>query len=340
MTWEKYKEKLKPIWIIDDMGRTIHGAPETTPMTKEQEMAYRLADNKLNESPWDNGLVLEDLKALALANYNVELTGFSVDLVLEKKDGEDDVPEAPKEPRAKLGDLFKLGEHRLLCGDSTNAEDVSRLMAGTEADILITDPPYNVDYTGKTKDALKIGNDNKTDEEFCSFLSSAFFNANNAMRKGAVYYIWHADSEGFNFRKACRDAGWTVRQCLIWHKNVMVMGRQDYHWQHEPCLYGWKDGAAHIWNTDRKQTTILNFDRPTASKEHPTMKPVAMIMYQLCNNTEAGNVALDLFMGGGSTLIACEKAGRRCYGMELDPKYIDVIVERWEKFTGLKAEKV
>lgn len=160
------------------------------------------------------------------------------------------------------------------------------------------------------------------------------------MKPGAVFYIWHADSEGYNFRKACVESGWKVRQCLIWHKNAMVMGRQDYHWQHEPCLYGWKDGAAHLWSSDRKQVTVLRFDRPSSSKEHPTMKPVGMIAYQITNNTKGEDVVLDLFLGSGTTLIAAENTKRICYGMELDPKYCDVIIQRWEDLTGNKAEKI
>lgn len=200
--------------------------------------------------------------------------------------------------------------------------------------MLLTDPPYNVDYTGKTKEALKIDNDSKTDEQFRQFLTDAFTNANTAMKPGAVFYIWHADSEGYNFRKACMDAGWAVRQCLIWNKNTMVMGRQDYHWKHEPCLYGWKEGAAHLWNSDRTQTTMLNFDRPTRNEKHPTMKPVELLSYQITNNTKGEDIVLDPFLGSGSTLIAAQKTGRVCYGIELDTKYVDVIVERYLEYTG------
>jgi DNA modification methylase len=175
------------------------------------------------------------------------------------------------------------------------------------------------------------------DASFKDFLTKAFESANSVMKPGAVFYIWYADSEGFNFRAACAGVGWTVRQCLIWAKNTMVMGRQDYHWQHEPCLYGWKDGAGHLWAADRKQTTVLNFDRPQVNKEHPTMKPVALIEYQLLNNTKGGDVCLDLFGGSGTTLIACEKNGRIARLMELDPKYCDVIIRRWQEYTGKKA---
>ena len=194
-----------------------------------------------------------------------------------------------------------------------------------------------MDYTGKTKDALKIENDKKGDSEFRQFLVDAFKAADSVMKPGAFFYIWHADSEGYNFRGACFDIDWQVRQCLIWNKNVMVMGRQDYHWKHEPCLYGWKPGGSHLWASDRKQTTVLNFDRPTVNKEHPTMKPIKLFDYQMQNNTKKEDVVLDLFGGSGTTLIAAEQNGRVSYTMEYDPRYIDVIINRWEELTGKKA---
>ena len=206
--------------------------------------------------------------------------------------------------------------------------------------MLITDPPYNVGYTGKTADALTIVNDKQDADAFRAFLIDAFQAANGAMKPGAVFYIWHAESEGLNFRAACAAAGFTVRQRLIWNKNSMVIGRQDYQWKHEPCLYGWKEGAGHLWASDRKQTTVLNFDRPTRSKEHPTMKPVKLFDYQIQNNTKGGDCVLDLFGGSGTTLIACEQNGRNAYVMELDPKYCDVIIHRWEKLTGEKAKRI
>jgi site-specific DNA-methyltransferase (adenine-specific) len=214
---------------------------------------------------------------------------------------------------------------------------MERLCGDQRVDMLLTDPPYNVAYTGKTKDALTIQNDSMGDEAFRTFLRDAFVTADAVLKPGAVFYVWHADSEGYNFRGACKDAGWQVRQCLIWQKNSMVMGRQDYHWQHEPCLYGWKDGAGHLWASDRKQTTLLKFDRPSRSEDHPTMKPVALFEYQLLNNTKGGDIVLDSFGGSGTTLIAAEKNGRIARIMELDPKYVDVIVKRWEDFTGQKA---
>lgn len=203
----------------------------------------------------------------------------------------------------------------------------------------LTDPPYNVAYEGKTKDALKIQNDSMENDAFRQFLREAYVAADAAMKAGAVFYIWHADSEGYNFRGAARDAGWTVRQCLVWKKQTLVMGRQDYHWKHEPCLYGWKDGAGHLWASDRTQTTILEFDRPSRNGEHPTMKPVALFEYQMLNNTKGGDKVLDSFGGSGTTLIAAEKNGRIACLMELDPVYCDVIVRRWQAFTGKQATR-
>jgi site-specific DNA-methyltransferase (adenine-specific) len=249
----------------------------------------------------------------------------------------DDVPDAPEDPITKQGDLWLMGEHRLLCGDSTNAEDVTRLMNGRKADLWLTDPPYNVAYTGKTQDALTIDNDSMGDADFRSFLVKCFQIAFDNLKAGGSYYIWHADTEGLNFRGAINDCGETLRQCLVWQKNVMVMGRQDYHWQHEPCLYGWKKGASHGWYNDRKQTTLLVFDRPSRSTEHPTMKPVRLFQYQIGNSTAPQGLVFDPFLGSGTTLIACQELGRTCYGLELSPSYCDVIVARWEAATGKKA---
>lgn len=305
-------------------------------LTEEQVNKLRLLDNKLNESEWDIELLLEDVPAL-------DWDGFDIDWNLPELEGdepevvEDEPPEPPKEAKTKPGDLYQLGRHRLLCGDATKPEDLERLMNGQRADLYLTDPPYNVDYVGKTKDALKIENDSRGDSEFRELLVNSFMAAKECMKAGAAFYIWHADSEGFNFRGACRDVGWTVRECLIWKKNSMVLGRQDYQWQHEPCLYGWNDGGSHAWYSDRKQTTILEFDRPTKSKEHPTMKPVKLFDYLMKNSSKKDDIVLDTFGGSGTTIIACEQNGRCGYSTELDPKYCDVIVERWEKLTGEKA---
>lgn len=265
----------------------------------------RLLDNKLNESEWDFDLLTDQIAEIDWSDFDIDWSILEIDEEPQEI-VEDEMPEVPEEPKAKIGDIYELGCHRLICGDSTNPEVIKRLMDGAKADILITDPPYNVDYEGKTKDALKIQNDKMDNDSFRQFLIDAFTSANEVMRSGAVFYIWHADSEGYNFRGACNDVGWKVRECLIWNKNCMVMGRQDYQWKHEPCLYGWKDGASHVWASDRKQTTVLDFARPNRNDIHPTMKPVALFAYQIKNNTYKGDAVLDTFGGSGSTLIACE----------------------------------
>ena len=317
--------------------------------TEAAEWADLIADNRLSELSETDELLLKDLlQELGTSELDLELTAYTADeidqMLGSAKEVQEDDFDADKalseidEAKTKLGDIYILGKHRLMCGDSTDAAAVEKLMDGQKADIAVTDPPYNVGYTGGTKDALTIQNDKQEDTAFRQFLSSAFTNMDAAMKPGAVFYIWHADSEGYNFRAACKEAGWQVRQCLIWNKNQLVMGRQDYHWKHEPCLYGWKEGAAHLWASDRKQTTILCFDRPQKNAEHPTMKPVALLAYQIANNTKGEDIALDLFGGSGTTLVACEQLGRKCYMMELDPKYCDVIIKRWEELTGNKAE--
>lgn len=334
--------------VLAAMKLSISEVPciELSGMTDTQKRAYIIADNKLAlNAGWDNELLAVEFKELDDAGFDVGLTGFSLDEIDELSPeeipagltDEDYVPDVQPDPVSKLGDVWLLGNHRVMCGDSTSIDAVELLMEGSLADQLITDPPYNVAYVGKTKDSMTIQNDSMTDEQFRQFLRDAFVAADSVMKQGAVFYIWHADSEGYNFRGAAKDAGWTVRQCLIWKKQTLVMGRQDYHWKHEPCLYGWKEGAGHLWATDRKQTTILEFDRPSRSALHPTMKPVELIEYQVLNNTKGSDVVLDLFGGGGSTLIACEKTGRKSRLMELDPKYVDVIVKRWQEFTGREA---
>lgn len=307
-------------------------------LTDEQIKAFRLADNKVAEkAEWDFDLLNAELDDII--DLDMELFGFEDALQDDAEEAVEDEfeVELPPEPKSKLGDIYQLGNNRLMCGDSTVLEDVEKLMGGEQADMLLTDPPYNVNYEGKTKDKLKIKNDQMGNDNFRQFLTDAFSNADMVMKPGAVFYIWHADSEGYNFRGACFDAGWTVRQCLIWIKNSMVMGRQDYQWKHEPCLYGWKEGAGHLWASDRKQTTVINFDKPTRNDMHPTMKPIPLFDYQIKNNTKGGDVVLDLFGGSGTTIMACEQNGRRGYSMEYDPRYVDVIIARWEKFTGEKA---
>jgi len=307
-------------------------------LTDEQVQAYRLADNKLNESEWDMGLVVENLKYLDSQGFDITLTGFDKDLILDRDEKDDDVPQdAPT--RAQEGDLWLLGPHRLLVGDSTDPGAVERLMGGAKADLIFTDPPYNVAYEGKTKDKLTIENDQKSDADFYAFLLGAFGNMAAHAKSGAAAYVCHADSEGLNFRRAFVEVGFLMKQCLIWKKNSMVLGRQDYHWQHEPILYGWKDGGAHQFHGGRTQTTVWEIDRPTRSEQHPTMKPVELITKAIANSSKGEDIVLDPFLGSGSTLIAAEKTGRICYGMELSPKYADVIIARWEEYTGREAVK-
>ncbi len=316
-------------------------------LTETQRKAYILADNRIAlNSGWEAELLSLELSELLDGGVNLESLGFDADEIdallnkIEPTEGltdEDATPEVPEEPVTKPGDVWILGKHRLMCGDSTSFQALEALCQDQAVDMWLTDPPYNVAYEGKTKDALKIQNDSMDDEQFRQFLRDSYVAADAVMKPGAVFYIWHADSEGYNFRGAAQDAGWKVRQCLIWKKQTMVMGRQDYHWKHEPCLYGWKDGAGHLWAADRKQTTILEFDRPSRNAEHPTMKPVALFEYQMLNNTKGGDIVLDSFGGSGTTLIAAEKNGRIARLMELDAKYCDVIVKRWQDFTGKQA---
>ena len=314
-------------------------------LSETQRRAYIIADNKLAmNAGWDDELLALEFEGLGEEGFDLELTGFTLDEIAELSPkitegltDEDAVPEMPETPITKLGDVWLLDKHRVMCGDSTSIDAVTKLTNGQGVDMLLTDPPYNVAYEGATKEKLTIQNDSMGDDQFRQFLRDAFVTADTAMKKGAVFYIWHSDSEGYNFRGACRDAGWQVRQCLIWKKSSLVMGRQDYHWKHEPCLYGWKDGSGHLWATDRKQTTILEFDKPTRNGEHPTMKPVSLFEYQMLNNTKGGDLVLDLFGGSGTTMLAAEKHGRHSALMELDPKYVDVIVKRWQEFTGKKA---
>lgn len=312
-------------------------------LTDAQKRAYVIADNRLAlNSGWDMEMLKVEFADLQELGFDLELTGFDLDEIkellapvgTEGLTDPDDAPPLPENPRTRPGDIWVMGKHRLLCGDSTSVSDLEKLTEGQLVDMWLTDPPYNVAYEGKTKDALKIKNDEMGDDQFRQFLRDAYTAADMVMKPGAVFYIWHADSEGYNFRGAAQDAGWKVRQCLIWKKSSMVMGRQDYHWKHEPCLYGWKEGASHLWAADRKQTTILEFEKPSRNGEHPTMKPVALFEYQLLNNTKGGDQVLDSFGGSGTTLIAAEKNGRVARIMELDPKYCDVIVRRWQDFTG------
>jgi DNA modification methylase len=320
--------------------------------SEAQKRAYVIADNKLAlNAGWDNELLSLELGELGDLGFDLDLVGFTDEEIkalmpVQGTDGltdPDDAPAVQENHVTVPGDVWVMGKHRLLCGDSTSVDDLTKLTGGQLVDMWLTDPPYNVAVQGgnhgdpERKNGLKIMNDKMPDDAFRQFLRDAYTAADMVMKPGAVFYIWHADSEGYNFRGAAKDAGWTVRQCLIWKKSSIVMGRQDYHWKHEPCLYGWKDGAGHLWAADRKQTTILEFDKPSRNGEHPTMKPVALFEYQMLNNTKGGDLVLDSFGGSGTTLIAAEKNGRTALLMELDPRYCDVIVKRWQDFTGKQA---
>ncbi|MCU6792395.1 site-specific DNA-methyltransferase [Paenibacillus sp. WQ 127069] len=311
---------------------------------KTKEKALNIALNKIT-GEWDFDALAGLLEELKVDDYNIELTGFDFSEAEklfdelhkddEPEEDEFDVDDAlPEIPITRKGDIWLLGKHRLLAGDATNEQDMATLMDGKKARLIVTDPPYNVAYVGKTKDALTIQNDKMDDEQFYEFLLAAYTRMYEVADDGASIYVFHADSEGLNFRKAHKDSGFKLSQCCIWAKQAMVMGRQDYHWQHEPILVGWKPTAGHYWNSDRKQTTLWQFDRPFRNEHHPTMKSVPLISYPIKNSSKIGDIVLDSFGGSGSTLIACEDTDRICYTMELDEKYADVIVNRYIAHVG------
>lgn len=318
--------------IWKELGNnTVPAVFVSLPLEKERELNIRL---NRNLGDWDWDLLLEEFKKDELLDWGFEEIDFNAELDPEEPEstvGDDVIPDA-EDPITVPGDLYQLGSHVLYCGDASMINDVEKLMGDEQADLLITDPPYNVNYEGKTKDKLKIQNDAMQNEQFLPFLTDTFSNCCTFTKDGGAAYIFHADSEGLNFRKAFVDSGFELKQCCIWVKNTMVMGRQDYHWQHEPVLYGWKKGAAHLWNSDRKQTTVWNFNRPQQNKEHPTMKPLDLLCYPILNNSKKEHLILDVFGGSGSTLIASEKLGRVCRMMEIDPVYCDVIVKRYIQF--------
>ena len=340
-------------------------------LSDEERKAYTLAHNKLTmNSDFDLDILNDELDDI----LNIDMSDFGFDLDLEDEEEkeiiEDEVPEVPEEPKAKLGDIYQLGNHRLMCGDSTKEEDVAKLMNGELADLVVTDPPYNVAI--ENSQGMKIKNDDMGNEEFLDFLTKAFNCLNISLKKGGAFYVWFASREHINFETALNKNGLEVRQELIWNKNSLILGRQDYQWKHEPCLYGWKDGDSHYFIDDRKQTTviedkkpdikkmkkeemqklleeiysdktsttIINEDKPSVNDLHPTMKPIKLIARQVKNSSKVGEKVLDLFGGSGSTIITCEQLNRKCYTMEYDPIYVDVIIERWENFTGQKAVKI
>lgn len=338
-------------------------------LTEEQIKAFRLADNKVAEkAEWDYDLLNEELEDLI--GFDMEAFGFDdLEETEEEPEAEEDgyEPEIEEEAKSKTGQVWKLGNHRLMVGDSTSAKDVAKLMNGELADLVVTDPPYNVAI--KNSKGMTIENDDMASEQFREFLTACFENLEQHLKEGGAFYIWYASREHINFEQALNNAGLTVREQLIWNKSSFILGRQDYHWKHEPCLYGWKDGAPHYFIDDRTQstviedkgidvkklkkeemqklleellsdrisTTVINEDKPAANDLHPTMKPIKLIARQVKNSSKLGERVLDLFGGSGSTLITCEQLDRCCCMMEYDPRYADVIIDRWESFTGEKA---
>lgn len=306
-------------------------------LTPEQIKAFRLADNKVAEAAeWDMELLNKELDGIV----DIDMSDFNFGDITDSPSSEDVVEdngeniELPSEPKTRLGDIWMIGRHKLMCGDATSEDVLKRLVGGDKVDMYLTDPPYNVAYEGKTEDKLTIQNDSMEDSAFYQFLVDSFVAADSVMNEGAAFYIWHADSEGYNFRGACRAVEWELRECLIWNKNTMVLGRQDYQWKHEPCLYGWKGGAAHNWYSDRKQTTVIDMNKPNRNAEHPTMKPVQLFAYLMENSSKPGDIILDSFCGSGTTLIACEQMGRVARVLEIDPKYCDVIIKRYINLVG------
>lgn len=339
-------------------------------LTDEQRKAYTLAHNKLTmNSDFDLDILNKELMSFD----TIDMTEFGFDLDDETEPEaeveEVDIPELMEEPVSKPGDIYQLGEHRLMCGDSTNEMDVEKLMNGEIADLVVTDPPYNVNVSNS--DGLQIENDNLADYAFRELLDKSFHNLKENLKEGGAFYIWYGDTEDVNFRLACKENELSIRQCLIWVKNSLNLGRQDYKWMHEPCLYGWREGAGHYFieeynhttviedkidldkmkKEDMKKmleeilaskvpTTVIHENKPTKNDLHPTMKPINLIAQLVRNSSKKGELVLDLFGGSGSTLITCEQLGRRCNMMEYDPVYADVIIKRWENYTGKKAVKL
>ena len=313
-------------------------------LTEAQKKAYIIADNRMAmDAGWDEELLRVEIEALQAEAFDLSLTGFDEkelsDLFKDDTDVEDDdfdVDSELKEPAVtQMGDVWTLGRHRLVCGDSTKEETYETLMQGQKANLVITDPPYNVNYEGT---AGKIKNDNMADDKFYQFLLDAFVNMEKVMANDASIYVFHADTEGLNFRKAFSDAGFYLSGCCIWMKPSLVLGRSPYQWQHEPCLYGWKKKGKHQWYSDRKQTTIWSFEKTKKNTDHPTMKPIPLLAYPIKNSSMSNTLVLDPFGGSGSTLIACEQTDRSCYTIELDEKFCDVIVKRYIEQVGSADE--
>ena len=312
-------------------------------LTEAQKKAYILADNRTAmDAGWDEELLRIEIEALQGEDFDIGLTGFDESEIADLfgsddtsgvKDDDYDLSAAlEKAAFVKRGDIWTVGRHRLMCGDATSSEDVAALMDGKKANLIITDPPYNVAF--ESSDGLFIKNDKMANDKFYEFLLSAFKNMAEHLEKGGSAYVFHADTEGLNFRKAFMDAGFHLSGCCIWVKNSLVLGRSDYQWQHEPVLYGFMQNGKHKWYSDRRQTTIWNFAKPKRNANHPTSKPLDLLGYPIGNSTQENAVVIDTFGGSGSTLMACEQMNRICYTMELDEKYASVILRRYVDDTG------
>lgn len=322
------------------LGLTKVPCVKESHLTETQRRAYIIADNKLSlNAGWDEDILAIELSELQGADFDLDLLGFDeselASIFEDDKEVEDDdfdVEEELNKPCfSKAGDIWTLGRHRLICGDSTKEETYRILMEGKKANLVVTDPPYNVNYEGS---AGKIKNDNMNTDKFYNFLLDAFSNMEKVMADDASIYVFHADTEGLNFRKAFNDAGFYLSGCCIWKKPSLVLGRSPYQWQHEPCLYGWKKKGKHQWYSGRRETTIWEFEKPKKNAEHPTMKPIALLAYPITNSSMSNTIILDPFGGSGSTLIACEQTDRSCYTIELDEKFCDVIVKRYIEQVG------
>jgi len=326
--------------ILKDLGYTEAQCVVLHIEDEAKVKALNIALNKIS-GEWNEQLLADLLVDLQDAQFNLDLTGFEAPEIdqlfskLHNKDIEEDNFDVEEElknpPFSQAGDIWTLGRHRVICGDSTLPETFKLLMEGKKANLVLTDPPYNVNVE---ETAGKIKNDNMPDADFYNFLFCAFVNMEQNMEKDASIYVFHADTQGLTFRRAFADAGFNLSGCCIWKKNALVLGRSPYQWQHEPCLFGWTKGGKHLWYSDRKQTTIWEYDRPKASKDHPTMKPVTLMAYPIKNSTMTNCIVLDPFLGSGSTLIACQETQRICYGAELDEKFMDVIVKRYIEQVG------
>lgn len=311
-------------------------------LSEAQKKAYILADNRMAlDAGWDEELLRIEIEALQGADFDVSLTGFGEDEIADlfagdeksAKDDDFDLTAAlEKASFVECGDIWTVGRHRLMCGDATSTADVAALMDGKKANLIVTDPPYGVSF--KSSDGLTIQNDSMKGEEFYTFLLTAFQCMAEHLESGGSAYVFHADTEGLNFRKAFIDAGFHLAGVCIWVKNSLVLGRSDYQWQHEPVLFGWKKGGKHAWYSDRRQTTIWSYDKPKRNKNHPTSKPLDLLGYPICNSSQENAIVLDTFGGSGSTLMACEQLNRICCMMELDEKYASVILRRYVEDTG------